>query len=67
MPHHTPPSKKSVHAGLALSSPADLCRTPLSVRYKLRRIHELEASAAANEWDEVPTRPIRLSALHRDG
>lgn len=67
MPHHTPLSKKGAHAKLALSAPADLCRTPLSARYKLRRIRELAESAASNEWDEVPTRPIRLSAMRREG
>ena len=46
-------------ANLLLPAPADLCRTPIARRYKLIRVRHLEA----DEWEEVPTRPIRPSLL----
>lgn len=59
MPHRTPPSNSTSNARFSLPSPADLCRTPLAVRYKLQRVKDLDPS----EWDEIPTRPIRRASL----
>ncbi len=59
MAYRIPSTPKTSFDHLALPSPAELCRTPLAIRYKLQQVEGLQPS----EWDEIPTRPIRRAAL----
>lgn len=54
-----PYASAAYQRSLVLPSPADVCRTPLSQKVRVRYAEDLED----DHWDEEPTRPLRLAAL----